>query len=224
MKLYVNEFCIGLHSVCNWNCPYCIARDPNGTYDEDEILNEIKPIKYKLKDVYLSGGEPGLLSTYFWDELFNMTEYKLAICTNGTFIKKGYHIRYESKIRSIMIHCVKELNYDIDDEILKVINNKTRYSVEPVIVIHNKNSHLLEEFLEKYHQLNFSLFFTDTTFSPFHHNNEYDYPIQKKSCMEIIKILGKYNKYSRYTTPLTKSIIKNDYRYLNKWSQMNRGL
>jgi len=223
-KLYVNEFCIGLHNVCNWKCPYCIARDPNGAYNENEILNEIKKIKYKLKHVFLSGGEPGLLSDDFWYKLFHMTDYKLAICTNGTFIKKNFHVKYEKHIREIIIHCVSELDQEIDKKILHFIEDNHNYNVVTNIVLHNKNSHLLYNFLKKYPNINFSLFFTDSTFTPFHFEGKYDYPIQYKSCMEIFKALGKIGGYSNYTNRLIKCIINNNYTHLNSWSHMNRGL
>ncbi len=222
MKLYTNEFCIGLHSKCNWNCSYCIARNNNISYDESEILENIEPIKNKLGYVYLSGGEPGILSVDFWDKLFGLTDHKLSICTNGTFIKNGYHLRYENQIREIIIHCVQELDHDIDEEVLGVITSKNQYKIVPNIVLHNKNSHLLDEFLCKY-DFEFSLFFTDSSFIPFN-DKPYEYAIQGESCLSIYKNLAKNSEYSEYSNRLLRAIIKKDYRFLNSLSERNREL
>jgi len=223
MSLYINEFCIGLHSFCNWDCKYCIAKNNDFEVNETEILKEIEPIKHKLKDVFISGGEPGILSDDFWNKLFHMTDYKLAICTNGTFIKKNYHIKYQKYIREIFIHCVPELDKEIEPLILDIINNKQSYMITPTIVIHNNNSHLIHDFLTKYSDIRFVLLFTDSTFSPFHTDEPYYYAIQAESCLKIFKTLGKFN-YSHYSNLLIKAIIKNDYRHLNSWSKMNREL
>jgi organic radical activating enzyme len=224
MTLYVNEFCIGLHSFCNWNCKYCIAKNNNIEYNEDQILNEIRPIKHALKDVYLSGGEPGILSDKFWNELFQMTQYKLAICTNGTFILKNYHIKYEKYIREIFVHCVSELDEEINPIILDFISNKQSMKVTPNIVIHDKNHHLLHDFLKRYDNIKFDLLFTDSSFKTFHTDEPYQYAIQAEACINIFKVLSKFKKYTNYTTSLMKAIIKKDYKYLNSWSQMNREL
>lgn len=224
MKLYVNEFCIGLHSHCNWNCPYCIAKNNELPLDEDEILEEIYKIRHLLKSVYLSGGEPGILSDYFWDKIFEMTDDKLAICTNGTFIHKDFHLKYFNKIREIIVHCVQELNQNIHPKILDFIRNFPRHTDVANIVVHRQNSHLLYEFLKKYKDIHFSIFFTDSSFVPFHTTEEYNYPIDAESCMEIFKVLVKIGGYSNLTSNLMKALIKNDFRFLNGWSKMNRAL
>lgn len=224
MSLYVNEFCIGLHSHCNWNCDYCIAKNNQILYSEEQILSEIEPIKHKLKSVYLSGGEPGILSDDFWYKLFHMTNYKLAICTNGTFIKKDYHNKYKKHIRELYIHCVSELDKNIDKDILNIIRNKQSYIVTPTIVAHNKNSHLIYDFLKRYSDITFNILFTDSSFKTFHTDDPYEYPIQEEACMELFKALSKFKQYSQYTNYLIKGIVKNNFTYLNSWSYMNREL
>lgn len=211
---------MGLHSKCNWDCPYCVSKDPNAIIDEDEILKQIYPIRNRLGRLELSGGEPGLLSNSFWSKLTSMTQHKLAICTNGTFIHNDYHIKFEKDIRSILIHCVEELDQDIHQKILNIHNTSTPYIVKLNIVVHNKNHHLLYNFLEKYKGIQFTIFFTDSTFTPFHHNNPYDYPLNKDSVISVIKTLSKFN-YMTYTNRLMRMIIKDDYRYLNTWSSQN---
>ena len=222
--LYVNEFCIGLHSKCNWNCPYCISKNNNIPMIESEILEEVVKRKHVLGQVFLSGGEPGLLSESFWDSLFNISEHKLSICSNGTFIKQKYHIKHNNKIRSIILHCVSELDQEIDQEILDWYTQKHKYNKELNIVVHNKNSHLLYDFLKKYEHINFLLYFTDETFHMIHSDEPYDYSIKKESAINIIKELGKIKNYSNYSNILTKAVIKNDYKNLNSWSYMNREL
>ena len=221
MNLYVNDICIGLHSKCNWNCSYCIARDPKAIIDEDDIFNQIVPIKNRLGKLELSGGEPGLLSENFWNKLFNLTDHKLAICTNGTFIHNDYHIKFKNKIRSILVHCVPELDQDIHPKILQLKKEKVPYKLSFSIVVHNKNIHLLDAFLNKYSNIQFNLFFTDATFKPFHHNELYNYNIQPESGMELFKILANKSKYSQYTNILMKAILSKNFKYLNSWSAKN---
>lgn len=222
MPLYVNDLCIGLHSKCNWKCKYCVARWDKSEIDEVKILNELIPFKDKLNKLWLSGGEPGLLSVQFWDYLFYESNYPLSICTNGTFITRGYANRYKSKICRLMIHCVEELDQIINPHVLKFIQ------ISPIskivnIVIHKNNTHLLHHFLSEYSNIQFELNFADQSFVEINnqYQKKYDCVMDRDAVIETITQLGKFKNYSRYTNFLTKKLIQNDFKHLNPWSNKN---
>jgi len=219
--IFINNICIGLLSNCNWNCKYCIARDNSKQIDEELILKQIIPIKNKLKTLWLSGGEPGILSTNFWDRLFSLTNYKLSICTNGTFILNGFTDRYKSKIKCIMIHCVKELDHDIHSSTLDFIKNSKIKKVVN-IVIHKQNTHLIRSFLKKYSDIKFDINFTDETFMKYRKDIGYQYVIDKNASIEILHQLSGFGKYYRHSSMIAKCIIKNNFKYLNAWASENK--
>jgi len=217
--LYVNNICIGLLNICNWNCKYCIAKRIGQIVDEDNIIKQIIPIKHKLKTLVLSGGEPGLLSVDFWDKLFALSDYKLSICTNGTFIIKGLHERYKSKIKTLIIHCVQEIDQDINPMVLDFIrHDNIPYDIN--VVIHKKNAHLIKSFLNKYNDIQFMINFTDSTFI----RGDYEYAIDKEAAMEIVKQLTNFKGYAKYSSKLIRCIIRNNFIYINDWSPENKEL
>jgi len=222
MSLYYNNMCISLFNQCNWDCKYCTAKNNNKPYNEDTILEGLETLKDKLDKLDLTGGEPGILSAFFWERLCKMN-CKLSICTNGLFIHKNYHIKFSKCIRKIQLHCVPELDYDIHEKSLEFIRTENPFPVLPTLVIHNKNAHLLEGFLEKYSDITFHFSFTDSLFDR-DPNWEYIYSIKKEACLEIFKVLAKTKKYSEYSERLIKSYVKNDFRYLNEWSKTLRKL
>lgn len=222
MPLYVNELCIGLHSKCNWRCKYCVARWDNAVINEIQILDELLPITDKLKTLWLSGGEPGLLSVQFWDYLFYITKCSLKICTNGTFIRRGYVDRYYNLIQQLMIHCVEEIDQDIDPYILQFIR-ETNIDTIVNIVIHKNNPHLIGSFLSKYPDIKFVLNFADQSFAEINkqYNKKYDFTPNKASIIETIKQLSKFKGYDPYINFLTKNLIRNNFTQLNCWSNKN---
>jgi organic radical activating enzyme len=222
MPLYVNDICIGLHSKCNWRCKYCVARWNNSVIDEVKIIDEVLLIKDKLKTLWLSGGEPGLLSEQFWDRLFYESEYPLSICTNGTFITRGFAKKYKSKIFRLMIHCVEEIDQEIDPSILTFIK-ETKISKTVNFVIHKTNPYLIKNFLNKYSNLKFEFNFADQSFVDINRNykKEYDYGLDKESIIEVIKQLSNFKNYGKYSSFLTRKLIQNDFTNLNVWSNKN---
>ena len=222
MSLFINDICIGLHSKCNWKCNYCVARWDNAKIDENLILEKLLPIKNKLRTLWLSGGEPGLLSVQFWDLLFYSIGFSIKICTNGTFILKGYHKRYKPQISQIMIHCVEEIDQDINPIVLEFIKKSDIPKIVN-IVLHKYNVHLLSSFLDKYKDIRIELNFADQTFKNINakYNKQYNYALDKESIIEIIKQLSNFEGYDQYTSFLTKKIIQNDFVCLNPWSNKN---
>lgn len=229
MPLYVNDLCIGLHSKCNWRCKYCVARWDDAIIDEVKIIEELEPIKDKLRTLWLSGGEPGLLSIEFWDYLFYITSHPLNICTNGTFIKRGFVNRYKSLIRRLMIHCVEELDQEIDPTVVDFIKN-TGVNISVNIVVHKENTHLIYDFLNKYKDLCFiDINFADQTFAEINnqYNKPYDIVMDERAVYATIRELGKLGKdgkfgnYGKYTDFLMRKYIQKDFSHLNKWSNKN---
>jgi MoaA/NifB/PqqE/SkfB family radical SAM enzyme len=199
-----------------------VAHWDNAKIDEAKIIEELIPIKNKLRTLWLSGGEPGLLSVEFWDYLFYITPSSLKICTNGTFIIRGYAERFKIMINQIMIHCVEELDQEIHPIVLNFIRTSNISKIVNV-VLHRHNVHLLSSFLNKYKDIRIDLNFADQTFANINkqYNKPYDYSLDKKSIISIISQLSKFDNYGQYTSFLTKKIIQNDYVHLNPWSNKN---
>ena len=222
MNLFINDICIGLHSKCNWSCKYCVARWTDAEIDEDRIITQLLQIKDKLETLWISGGEPGLLSVQFWDYLFYEIKTPLSICTNGTFILRGYYDRYKSKIRRIMLHCVEEIDQDIHPKLLDFIRNS---NVEKLVnfVVHKENVHLIKSFLDKYPDIKFDINFADQTFYEINkkYKKDYEFALDRESVLKVITQLSKFRSYGRYTTFLTKMLIRNDFSCLNPWSRKN---
>jgi uncharacterized radical SAM superfamily Fe-S cluster-containing enzyme len=78
---------------CNLDCPYCILKVPKGVYPSSEVstLAEwkefIKRFPVKIKEVYLSGGEPTL-----YPDFVELTNWLLD---------EGYHVKVFSNLLNI---------------------------------------------------------------------------------------------------------------------------
>ena len=101
--MFVNSVCIAFLTQCNWRCKYCIASNNSIPIDEDAIYSKLYPIRHKLEKLWISGGEPGLLSDDFWSKLLESINFKLKVCTNGTFITRGHYVKYRDRISNLMI-------------------------------------------------------------------------------------------------------------------------
>ncbi|MDX1702370.1 MAG: radical SAM protein [Melioribacteraceae bacterium] len=217
--MFVNDICVGLLSQCNWNCGYCIASNNSSEIDEDSIFSELFPIRHKLKNRWISGGEPGLLSESFWSRVLMSIDFNLMICTNGTFITKGLYDKFRDRISKLMIHCVSELDKDIHPDVLKVVNEE-RDKVFINIVVHKYNVDQIRDFLTRYNDISFDLNFADQTFAEQSISN-YDYIIDRKAALTILKQLGSLPKYTLEINRVTRALLDNDYQHLNSWSIKN---
>ena len=121
-----------------------------------------------------------------------------------------------------MIHCVEELDQEIDPEVLEFINESQIDKIVN-IVVHKHNSHLVSRFLNKYDNIQFEINFADGTFTDVNqqYSKEYNYAIDQCSSVKTIKELGNVKGYSVYTDFLTRRLIQNDFRNLNSWSSKN---
>jgi organic radical activating enzyme len=222
--LFINDICIGLLSQCNWHCNYCIAFDNSKSIDEEYIFNQLYTIRNKLKTLWISGGEPGLLSESFWNRLLDSIDFNLLICTNGTFIVKGYFDKFKDRIRCMTIHTVEELTDDIHPKVLDVLRNKEYILSGKVvcnIVVHKHNCHQLRDFLTKYSDITFNMNFTDSTFTDKSGIDNYDYAIDRESAMTIVKQLGPLPNYQRFLNIVMHSLLNNNLDFVNSWSLKN---
>ena len=217
--MFVNDICIGILRQCNWRCNYCIASSNELSIDEDAIFEELYPIRNKLETLWISGGEPGLLSKSFWSRLLDSINFNLRICTNGTFVTNGLYEYFEDRINAMMIHCVQELDIDIDPKVLKLVRENS-HKISVNVVIHRLNVKRVREFFEKYYDIVFDINFADETFADLYSKN-YDYCIDREAAKEIVKQLGPLPKYSVHLSRMTKALIDDNYRFLNPWSNKN---
>lgn len=121
-----------------------------------------------------------------------------------------------------MLHCVQEIDQDIDPYIVEFIKS-TKISISVNFVIHKNNPHLIADFLNKYRDIQFEVNFADQTFAEINeeHHKAYDCLMDKDSIIETVIQLGKFKNYDRYTNFLTRKLIQNDFKYLNPWSYKN---
>jgi hypothetical protein len=221
MDFFKNDLCTSILTNCNWNCEYCIAKDNSSPIDEEKIFEYVKSIQNELNYLFLSGGEPGLLSEDFWDKVFNLTNKRLLIASNGTFIKNQYLKKYAKHIKILMIHPVPELDQNIPQYILDIIPFCKYHNVDLwfEIVIHKFNIDLLKPFLLKYPNIHFILSFTDYFYKK-NSNENYRYCIGKEEALQLIHIIKEFPEYSEKLTLLMLSILLNDFTYLNSWSKL----
>jgi len=187
---------------CNWKCSYCEYAGNHILPDEDNAIEIFD--KYKDKLTHITGGEPGLLSERFWDHVFDTR--KVGVLTNGLFIKKGYYEKYHDRITHLYVHVTPELDKDINPNTLRVLLNGDPI-VEPSIVIHKKNIHLVKDFLNKYSNLEFNITFSGTQFYP-----DMGYNITEKgTALAVIDQLKDFPQYTQFIPKLLKAITSNNW-------------
>ena len=177
---------------CNWNCPYCVTNthsQPDVT-DEDILfkLNEIQP----NSEVSLSGGEPGLVSKENIEIIFNNLlekNCKISINTNGLFFKK--YPEYDNLISYYLYHFSENLDLTKDHYIPEINKEKITF----MLVVTNENYSRLDEFLEKYKDITFSIFAATKN-----KLEDERYILSKKNSFEI---------YKKYKDRLDPDSIKN---------------
>lgn len=217
--LYIDDVCVGLSSACNWTCPYCISYSDQSV-NEELLLKEVRKIKHLFQTHVVSGGEPGILSDNFWSRFFKTVQVPVEICTNGTFILKGFHEKYKSHIKSIDIHAVENVykNAVIADEVLDAYKANPHWQMN--IVIDNWSAHHFGTFLDKYPDITFVLNFADG--HPKLYKPDYDRSIGKTDAKAIIRELTGRKEYKEYSSRIMRAIIKNNFANLNNWTPKNR--
>lgn len=181
--------CVITTFQCNWNCNYCAARYKryqNCKMKSDDEIVEIVSEKINNHEgrISLTGGEPGLMSSYFYDSLFKKLNKKVNVNTNGMWFKRGYYEKYSFYVDSIIYHCVKELTNNIE-------HWKYCYhdDVYPVVVIHSKNIKYIKGFLQRYPNFKIGLRLSINLAK-----NEYDLSLENlKQLVEELKGLNNYN-------------------------------
>jgi organic radical activating enzyme len=138
--------------VCNWHCDYCCV----DTHNRPKLTME--EVKKKLDkiipgyNVTLSGGEVGSMKREDIEFILNELEKKNcrpSINTNGLFIKKYKDLL--PRFDTILYHCSE--NLDLTDEI--IIDSELK--LEYLLIVTDKNFHKLENFLNKYENIQFHL-------------------------------------------------------------------
>jgi len=217
--LYIDNVCVGLLNSCNWECPYCISYSGD-TFNEELILKEVRKIKHLFPSHVVSGGEPGLLSRNFWSRFFTTVGVPVEICTNGTFIIKGYHEIFKEYIKSIDIHAVSSpfVKSEIDQKVIDAYKENPHWQMN--IVVDNHSADFFGKFLDKYPDITFVLNFADG--APKLYDKNYSRSIDKKAAEDIIKQLKGRSAYKEYTNRIMYAILKNDFENLNNWTPKNR--
>lgn len=187
---------------CNWTCSYCEYKSMGVLPDEENALEIFE--KHKDRLTHITGGEPGLLSEKFWTHVFNYR--KVGVLTNGLFIKKGYYKQFHDRISHLYIHVTPELDIPIHPSIYKILVSGDTI-VEPSIVIHKRNTHLIKEFLTKYSEIEFNITFSGTQFYP-----DMGYNITEKGvALAIIDQLKDLPKYKHFLPKLFKAIVTDNW-------------
>ena len=141
---------------CNNKCYHCdiptIKSPKNFTVSN---LEKVKNLLSNYKNIVITGGEPGILSRNHLDYLFSALPDKVEVNTNGLFIKKGYFMKYYSRISRLQYHPVVELTEEIK---VPLIDSKIYYHLP----ITSKNVTQINDFLIKYPNINFELAMYDS--------------------------------------------------------------
>lgn len=120
---------------CNWICQYCVF--PNLDYTKDTTLYKIErhiPYIVKTSDmvnsqIYLMGGEIGMVNSYTLRYLFTSIGRRVIVSTNGTFLEKNFHKEFEDYISEIywhVDHSNVEENYEFNGRIIKGIVSESQ--------------------------------------------------------------------------------------------------
>ena len=138
-----------LTECCNKKCAYCPYAEVTSSLDLDlSLLHSSLWVFEKLNSsiIYLTGGEPGIVKEHVLDLLFSI-EQVFAVTTNGLFLKKEYHKKYDN-VRKIQYHV------DLNDVCFQRFNDsRVVYSV----VITHSNIGQLESFLKHNSDIQFHI-------------------------------------------------------------------
>lgn len=136
--------------ACNWTCPYCIVDTHNRTIDFADVMQKVSSVE-PGSNVYLTGGEPGMLKRAQLMEVVNALRSKqcdINVVTNGLLLR---HTDLISSFKTITYHC--SMNLDLADEITKIEHDAVQY----LVVITDQNYDKLDAFLEKHSDIKFML-------------------------------------------------------------------
>lgn len=142
---------LSLTQKCNWKCTYCdhphIESPKQSSIEDIEKLCEmLLKEKFLLTDVeiLLEGGEIGLLNldelhTIFYSDIAD----KYSVTTNGLFLEKGYHNRFNNKIRYILYHISPEIYSNTP-----IKKYKTDIPIQYTFVVHKNNIQYIESLVD----------------------------------------------------------------------------
>ena len=154
MKKSPNDFSkqlyVTLTNRCNWKCWYCDFPEMNEEKcNVVSLCHQLDLLKTVPNDVEicLEGGEIGTVDITVLDTVFSSVPSRTyTVTTNGLFLEKGYHTRYNKNIHYILYHFAPELSFDT------VINEYDfdDIQVDYTFVLHQDNLRQAERLLSKY--------------------------------------------------------------------------
>jgi Radical SAM superfamily len=147
-----NEIELIVTWVCNWHCEYCCVDTHNRpTLTMDEVKSKLDRV-IPGYNVTLSGGEVGSMKRadieYILDEL-DKKGCTIHINTNGLFIKRYRDLC--NRFKTILYHCSEDIN-PTDDIIID-----PELDIEYLLIVTDNNFSRLEDFLNKYPEIQFNL-------------------------------------------------------------------
>lgn len=152
---FTRQYYISLTEFCNWHCQYCDfpKLQEHKTAPIERVLEVFDMLKQSTNndagvEYGLEGGEIGILAEDYLDQVFahDLAE-SYVICTNGLFMERGYHKRYQNKVHYILYHARPELDnffinqYDYDGIMV-------HYAI--VVTKENLDNGLFEEVINKH--------------------------------------------------------------------------
>lgn len=147
----MNKYEVILTYECNWNCEYCSVNTHNNHITNDMAISKLLSIP-ECSIVTLSGGEIGLLDKKIIEEFLKILNFKnceLQLNTNGFFLEKYPELLVN--FNKIYYHCSEDLN--VTDHIIKLQNESIYY----MLVVHDKNYHKLDNFINKHNDIVFHI-------------------------------------------------------------------
>lgn len=150
------EYEIVITYKCNWRCEYCcVDTHARAEVSRDTVFSKIKKIE-DGNNVTISGGEPGMLSAEYLEEVLQLLTQKncdIGLNTNGLFLEK--HKGLLKYISNVNYHCSE--NLDIAVPILNLSDISSATKIDYQLVVHDKNEHKLEAFLNHYPDITFNV-------------------------------------------------------------------
>jgi len=149
----INTMVIKVTNQCNWDCSYCDNVDSQNVELDKliECINSLQSLNPYIT-ISLSGGEPGMLSEKYLEQVFKHINNPCEIATNGTFFEKDYHNLFKSKLKEFWYHVTPEIN---DDNTI-YDNIETDLPIQYIFVIHNRNINQVIPFIQRNSHIQFS--------------------------------------------------------------------
>jgi len=206
----IESVVLKITNKCNWSCNYCDNVD-NKTSPIEKVKNYINLLQTYNPNILisLSGGEPGLLSKDYLQEIFNELNHPCEIATNGTFLENNYHEIFRSYINNISYHVISEINEPTKINVIK----DNDIPIDYIIIVHKQNLKYIKSFIKTNDHINFTI--------KFYVGNDKDLILtisDIKLLYEIINLnidSNSKDKIKHFSNILNKDLIKKSQRICN---------